>query len=76
LKTRSALALSEPLRREQQRFAIASSGRFFLATNITDKDVLSAEQVLLEYKEQQSPERRFRFLIGILSHEEANNYRV
>ena len=42
--------------------AIASSGRFVLATNITDSAQLSAEQVLQEYKAQQSPERGFRFL--------------
>lgn len=41
---------------------IACCGRFILATNVTDATVLSAEQVLLEYKEQQSPERGFRFL--------------
>lgn len=42
--------------------ANACSGRFILATNVTEKDLLSAEQVLQEYKEQQSPERGFRFL--------------
>lgn len=41
---------------------IACSGRFILATNVTDTTVLSTEQVLLEYKQQQSPERGFRFL--------------
>jgi transposase len=46
----------------QQRFAIASSGRFVLTTNVTDSELLTAEQVLLEYKAQQSPERGFRFL--------------
>jgi transposase len=42
--------------------ALTSSGRFVLATNITDSAQLSAEQVLQEYKAQQSPERGFRFL--------------
>jgi transposase len=42
--------------------AIASSGRFVLATNVTDSTELTAELVLLEYKGQQSPERRFLFL--------------
>ena len=37
--------------------AIASSGRFVLATNVTDSTELTAELVLLEYKGQQSPER-------------------
>lgn len=38
------------------------AGRFILATNILDKSELSNEQVLLEYKAQQSNERGFRFL--------------
>lgn len=38
------------------------AGRFILATNILDKNELSNEQVLLEYKAQQSNERGFRFL--------------
>ncbi len=42
--------------------AIASSGRFVLATNVTDSTELTAELVLREYKGQQSPERGFRFL--------------
>jgi transposase len=42
--------------------AIACSGRFILATNVTDVTKLSTQQVLQEYKEQQSPERGFRFL--------------
>ena len=36
--------------------------RFILATNILDKNELSDEQVLEEYKAQQSNERGFRFL--------------
>lgn len=50
------------LHQEAVQNAIASSGRFVLATNVTDSELLSAEQVLLEYKAQQSPERGFRFL--------------
>ena len=38
------------------------AGRFILATNILDKNELSDEQVLEEYKSQQSNERGFRFL--------------
>ncbi len=38
------------------------AGRFILATNILDKKELSDEQVLEEYKAQQSNERGFRFL--------------
>ena len=37
-------------------------GRFILATNVLDADKLSNEDVLLEYKAQQSTERCFRFL--------------
>ncbi len=42
--------------------ALACSGRFILATNITNADELSPDEILQEYKEQQSPERGFRFL--------------
>jgi transposase len=38
------------------------AGRFILATNVLDKNELSDEQVLEEYKAQQSNERGFRFL--------------
>ena len=38
------------------------AGRFILATNILDKNELSNEQVLEEYKAQQCNERGFRFL--------------
>ncbi|MEG4347468.1 IS1634 family transposase, partial [Microcoleus sp. A003_D6] len=38
------------------------AGRFILATNIIDKNELSNDDVLKEYKAQQSPERGFRFL--------------
>ena len=43
---------------EQQRIA----GRFILATNVLECDLLSAVEVLSEYKKQQSSERGFRFL--------------
>ncbi|NEO01650.1 MAG: IS1634 family transposase, partial [Moorea sp. SIO3I7] len=38
------------------------AGRFILATNVLDASELSDEQVLREYKSQQSTERGFRFL--------------
>jgi transposase len=38
------------------------AGRFILATNILDKNELSNEQILEEYKAQQCNERGFRFL--------------
>ncbi|MGV2830672.1 IS1634 family transposase [Myxosarcina sp. GI1(2024)] len=38
------------------------AGRFVLATNVTDEDVLSNDEVLVEYKGQQSSERGLRFL--------------
>lgn len=42
--------------------AIACSGRFVLATNVTNAVELSPDEILQEYKDQQSPERGFRFL--------------
>jgi transposase len=50
------------LHQEAVQNALTSSGRFVLATNVTDSELLTSEQVLLEYKAQQSPERGFRFL--------------
>ena len=38
------------------------AGRFILATNITDEEILANDEVLIEYKGQQSSERGFRFL--------------
>ncbi len=38
------------------------AGRFVLATNRLDKNKLSADEMLLKYKEQQSAERGFGFL--------------
>jgi transposase len=38
------------------------AGRFILATNVLDPLQLSAEDILTEYKNQQSTERGFRFL--------------
>ena len=38
------------------------AGRFILATNIVDKNELSNDETLKEYKAQQSNERGFRFL--------------
>lgn len=38
------------------------AGRFILATNILDENELTNQQILLEYKAQQSNERGFRFL--------------
>ena len=38
------------------------AGRFVLATNVLESESLSFEQMLLEYKGQQSAERGFRFL--------------
>ncbi len=42
--------------------ATRRAGRFILATNVTDEDALSNDEVLLEYKVQQSSDRGFRFL--------------
>ena len=38
------------------------SGCYILATNVTDKEELSGDQLLAEYKDQHSVERGFRFL--------------
>jgi len=38
------------------------SGRFILATNQLEKSELSSDNILIKYKEQQAPERGFRFL--------------
>ena len=38
------------------------AGRFILGTNVLDEEVLSHDEVLIEYKSQQSSERGFRFL--------------
>lgn len=47
----------EAIATEQQR-----SGRFILATNVLNAQALSNDDVLQEYKAQQSTERGFRFL--------------
>lgn len=39
-----------------------SAGRFILATNVLNKEELTAEEMLYKYKEQQSVERGFSFL--------------
>jgi transposase len=41
---------------------IQRAGRFILATNVLDEQVLGDEDVLTQYKAQQSTERGFRFL--------------
>ena len=38
------------------------AGRFILATNVLESKILTDEQILSEYKAQQSTERGFRFL--------------
>jgi transposase len=48
---------------EQQR-----AGLFLLATNVLDEQVLTDDQILQEYKAQQSTERGFRFLKDPLYH--------
>ena len=42
--------------------ALNAKGRFIIATNDTDPNQISDAQMLLEYKDQQAPERGFRFL--------------
>lgn len=48
----------EEIIKEEER----KSGKFILATNILNKEELSSEEILLEYKNQQCCERGFRFL--------------
>ncbi|NET91266.1 MAG: IS1634 family transposase [Kamptonema sp. SIO1D9] len=40
----------------------SAAGRFIIATNLLDEEVLSAEEMLSKYKGQQGVERGFRFL--------------
>ena len=44
------------------KIARRRAGRFILATNVLDEKNLSNDEVLIEYKGQQSSERGFRFL--------------
>ena len=44
------------------KIARRRAGRFILATNVLDAETLSNDDVLREYKGQQSSERGFRFL--------------
>ncbi|QDZ40324.1 IS1634 family transposase [Euhalothece natronophila Z-M001] len=59
-KVRVRAGLEENLALIQEEKQLA--GRFLLATNIVDEGELSPNQMLIEYKEQQSTERGFRFL--------------
>ncbi len=47
---------------EAVKMARRRAGRFILATNVLDTETLSNDEVLREYKGQQSSERGFRFL--------------
>ena len=47
---------------EAVKVARRRAGRFILATNVLDAETLSNDEVLREYKGQQSSERGFRFL--------------
>lgn len=55
----SAALISKPNAIEVE---IQRAGKFILATNVLDEQILSDESVLKEYKAQQSTERGFRFL--------------
>ena len=52
IETRSEIISAEKIK----------AGRFILATNILDKNEITNQQILEEYKDQQSNERGFRFL--------------
>jgi len=58
IKVRADLEENSTLIQEEKQLA----GRFILATNILDEGELSPDKMLIEYKEQQSTERGFRFL--------------
>jgi transposase len=58
IKVRADLEENSTLIQEEKQLA----GRFILATNILDEGELSPDKMLMEYKEQQSTERGFRFL--------------
>lgn len=47
---------------ERIKIAKENLGRFILATNILDENVLSNEEMLIDYKEQGEIERGFRFI--------------
>ena len=55
--TSQIIPVEEVIENAQRR-----AGRFILATNVLDEDILSDDEVLIEYKGQQSSERGFRFL--------------
>ncbi|ELS01678.1 hypothetical protein Xen7305DRAFT_00013830 [Xenococcus sp. PCC 7305] len=55
--TASIIEDSEAVKIDRRR-----AGKFILATNVLDVEILSNEKVLKEYKGQQSSERGFRFL--------------
>jgi transposase len=56
--------LSAQLELQQEKVDLARlhAGRFILATNVLEPKTLTDEQILSEYKAQQSTERGFRFL--------------
>jgi transposase len=60
LRVKITAALKENPEKIQEEKQLA--GRFILATNVLDEAELSPEQMLIEYKGQQSTERGFRFL--------------
>jgi transposase len=60
LRVKITAALKENPEKIQEEKQLA--GRFILATNVLDEAELSHEQMLIEYKGQQSTERGFRFL--------------
>ena len=54
---------AKPERQEQEITARKKqAGRFILATNVLEQEVLDSAEILLNYKNQQSCERGFRFL--------------
>lgn len=57
-QVRATVSLCE----EKLQPILSAAGRFIIATNVLDEEVLSAEEMLSKYKGQQAVERGFRFL--------------
>lgn len=62
--SRVSYSLSATLQEDESKISRhrKRAGRFILATNILEAESLSADEALKEYKDQQAPERGFRFL--------------
>jgi transposase len=64
LKTKMGYKINITFSKNETQIAekLATKGRFILATSELDENILSKENILYEYKEQNQVERGFRFL--------------